>query len=58
VPGQDRRGEPIRPMPRKPLPPAREDATESASARANAARPKDPDVERAKTSKVKAKSQR
>jgi len=58
VPGQDRRGEPVRPMPRKPLPPAREDATESASARANAARPKDPDVERAKTSKVKAKSQR
>jgi hypothetical protein len=45
-------------MPRKPLKPANDDAIATAGARANAARPKDPDVERAKTSKVKAKARR
>ncbi|WP_251856877.1 amino acid permease [Herbiconiux sp. L3-i23] len=45
IPGQERRGEPVRPMPRRPLQPANDEATRSAVATANALRPKDPDVE-------------
>jgi amino acid transporter len=46
IPGQERRGEPVRPpAPRRPLPPAADGATRSAVATANAARPKDSDIE-------------
>lgn len=44
IPGQERRGEPIRPVPRRPLKPASDEATRSATAKANAARPRDPDI--------------
>ncbi|MFD1714920.1 APC family permease [Amnibacterium flavum] len=58
VPGQDRRGEPVRPISRTPLRPAREDATRSAVATANALRPKDPDVEIVKPIPVNKKQPR
>ncbi|BDZ45231.1 APC family permease [Naasia aerilata] len=45
IPGQERRGEPVRPIPRSPLKPASVEATRSATAKANAVRPKDPDIE-------------
>ncbi|MCU1570887.1 MAG: DNA-binding protein [Naasia sp.] len=45
IPGQERRGEPVRPVPRQPLQPASAEARRSATATANAVRPKDPDIE-------------
>ncbi len=48
IPGQERRGEPIRPRSRMPLPPANSESARSAAAAANRARPRDPDVETVK----------
>ncbi|MET0589618.1 MAG: APC family permease [Naasia sp.] len=45
IPGQERRGEPVRPISRTPLKPASVEATRSAVTAANKARPRDPDVE-------------
>ena len=53
IPGQERRGEPVRPISRTPLKPASDEATRSAVAKANAARPKDPDIETIKPGRKK-----